>query len=434
MTYKETLHYLSPTFQEVGASAYKPGLERSIMLDKLLNYPHQHYRTIHVAGTNGKGSVSHLLAAVLRNANYKVGLYTSPHLVDFCERIRVNGKKISRRYVIDFVERNKPFIDKHNPSFFELTTGLAFEYFRYKKVDFAVIETGMGGRLDCTNIIKPVLSIITNISLDHTQYLGNTLVEIAGEKAGIIKPNVPVVIGEAGNDEVRRVFLDKAEAMQSSIYFAEETKVLLSSRKQKNGVWEFYSIDYGKFTGELRGLVQEQNTQTVLTALYLLEKMWVKIPVKAVKKAFEHVTELTGLNGRWQIVQTNPLIICDTGHNIGAWESLTLQLKQESKKHQTLRIVLGMSGDKAIEPVLSILPKNAVYYFTQASISRAMPVRSLAKQAKQHRLKGKRHKTVKAAVRAAIKDSSPKDMIFIGGSTFVVGDALPLFPKITNKL
>ena len=433
MNYKETLAYLSPSFQQIGAGAYKPGLERSIVLDNQMLQPHRAYRTIHVAGTNGKGSVSHLLAAVLRNANYKVGLYTSPHLLDFCERIRVNGKKISKRYVVDFVERNKPFIENQHPSFFEITTALAFEFFFHKKVDFAVIEVGLGGRLDSTNIINPLISVITNISFDHSQYLGTTLAQIAREKAGIIKPCVPVVIGEADNHEVRQVFIDKAKAMKSPVYFAETKKVLRSARKQKNGEWEFWSIDYGRFNGELKGLVQKQNACTVLTALRLLETMRVKIPHTAVKKAFEHVTKLTGLAGRWQIIQTKPLIICDTGHNLGAWESLTIQLQRESKTHQTLRIIVGMVNDKEIEPMLTIMPKDAVYYFTQASISRALPVKQLAEKAQYFHLQGKSYDTVREAVKEAIKASNPKDMIFIGGSTFVVADALPLFPSTYNK-
>ena len=428
MTYKETLYYLAPAFQQVGAKAYKPGLERSIALDNLMQHPHRDYRTIHVAGTNGKGSVSHLLAAVLRNAKYKVGLYTSPHLVDFCERIRVNGKKISKRYVVDFVERYKPFIETHNPSFFEITTGLAFEYFHHKKVDFAVIEVGLGGRLDSTNIIDPIVSIITNISPDHTQYLGNTLTHIASEKAGIIKPYIPVVIGETGNEEIKHVFMEKVKAMNSPVYFAEEEDVLVSAIKSENGEWEFSSTDYGTFNGELKGLVQKQNACTVLTTLRLLETMRVKIPRSAVKKAFEHVTQLTGLKGRWQTIQTTPLIICDTGHNVGAWESLTIDLQKEAIKHQTLRIIVGMVSDKEIEPILAIMPREAVYYFTQASISRALPVRQLAEKARLYHLQGKSYETIGQAVKEAIKDAHPEDMIFIGGSTFVVADALPLFP------
>jgi len=434
MNYKKTLQFLSPSFQKVGADGYKPGLERSFALDSQLSHPHQHYHTIHVAGTNGKGSVSHLLAAVLRNANYKVGLYTSPHLIDFCERIRVNGKKISKRYVVNFIENNKSLIQALNPSFFDITTMLAFDFFRHKKVDFAIIEVGMGGRFDSTNIINPILSIITNISLDHTQYLGNTLTQIASEKSGIIKPNIPVIIGEIGNnDELRKVFMDKAMAMESPIFFAEQEKVLISSDKKKNGNWSFQSVDYGTITGELQGLVQNQNAQTVLMALRLLKKMQVKILPKAVKNAFEHVTELTGLMGRWQTIQNKPLIICDTGHNEGAWETLSAQIQQEASKHQTLRMVVGMVSDKDIEAVLSLMPQNAIYYFTKASIIRAMPASEFAEKAQLYQLQGQHYDTVNKAIEQAIHDSSPQDMIFIGGSTFVVADALSYFQLIRNK-
>ncbi|MDR2234136.1 MAG: bifunctional folylpolyglutamate synthase/dihydrofolate synthase [Tannerella sp.] len=429
MTYKETLHFLSPSFQQVGAPAYKPGLDRMIALDDYMNHPHKHYRTIHVAGTNGKGSVSHLLAAILRNAKYKVGLYTSPHLIDFCERICVNGKKISKRFVVDFVERHKSKITEVQPSFFDLTTILALEYFHHKKVDFAVIETGLGGRLDSTNIIEPALCIITNISFDHQQYLGDTLREIATEKAGIIKPFIPVVIGEADNDDVRCVLSKQAMQMNAPITFASEETVWQSCKKQNNGEWLFQTLDYGTFTGELRGSVQKQNARTVLTVLRLLSKMRVKLPVKAVQQGFEHVTTLTNFRGRWQTLQTNPLIICDTGHNEGAWESLADDLQQEAANHRTLRMVIGMVSDKDLDAVLALMPKQAVYYFTNASVPRAMPSLQFAEKAKQFDLLGSNYGTVKEAVKEAIRDSSPQDMIFIGGSTFVVGDALPFFCK-----
>ena len=430
MTYKESLQFLSPSFQQVGAAGYKPGLDRSLAFDLFLKHPHRYYRTIHVAGTNGKGSVSHLLAAALRNSKYKVGLYTSPHLFDFCERIRVNGKKISKRFIVNFVERHISFIQSLNPSFFDITTALAFDYFRHKKVDFAIIEVGMGGRFDSTNIIDPILSIITNISLDHTQYLGNTLVQIAHEKSGIIKPKIPIIIGEIGNnDEVRQVFADKAMLMESPVYFAENENVLVSSKKRKTGEWEYQSVDFGTFTGELKGTVQKLNTQTVLTALRLLKNMRVAIPLKAVENAFEHVTELTGLMGRWQTIQDNPLIICDTGHNVGAWQSLSTQIKHEASKHQTLRMVVGMVNDKDIEAVLSLMPQKAVYYFTQASVSRAMPAHEFAEKAQKYQLVGQHYNAVKKAVLQAISDSSPNDMIFVGGSTFVAGDALFFISK-----
>jgi len=435
MTYKETIDFLSPSFQKVGAGGYKPGLERSHALDFQLKHPHRNYRIIHVGGTNGKGSVSHLLAAALRNSKYKVGLYTSPHLFDFCERIRVNGKKISKRFVIEFIERQKSLIQSLNPSFFDITTALAFEYFHHKKVDFAVIEVGMGGNFDSTNIIDPILSIITNISLDHTQYLGKTLKKIAREKSGIIKANIPVVIGETGNnDEVSQVFIDKAKAINSPVFFAEKENVLISSKKLSSGDWKFQSVDFGAFTGELQGLVQKQNACTVLTALRVLKNMRVTLPAKAVRNAFEHVTELTGLMGRWQTIQKHPLIICDTGHNVGAWESLSVHIQQVAKKHETLRIVIGMVNDKDVEPVLTLLPQDAVYYFTQAAINRAMPALEFAEKARQYQLQGQHYDTVRKAVRQAINDSSNKDMIFIGGSTFVVGDALLSFQQTSGLL
>jgi dihydrofolate synthase/folylpolyglutamate synthase len=432
MTYIETFNYLyscTPAFHQVGATAYKPGLERSITLDNLMGNPHQSYHTIHVAGTNGKGSVSHLLAAVLREAKYKVGLYTSPHLVDFCERIRVNGKKIPQQYVIDFVDRHRVTIEMLKPSFFEVTSCMAFEFFRHKKVNVAIIETGLGGRLDSTNIITPTLSIITNISKDHTQFLGDTLVQIAGEKAGIIKPDVPVVLGEAEDQEVCEVFLEKASQMRAPIFFAEEEQRHLYTRLQKDGKWEFHSPEYGQFTGELEGMVQKKNAQTVLTALRQLKEARIKVPQKAVQNAFGNVVESTGLMGRWQTLQTEPLMICDTGHNPGAWESLAQQLQQKAATHTRLRMVVGMMNDKDIDAVLSLMPANASYYFTQASINRALPASLFAEKARAHGLEGTCYDTVNEAVKAAMNDATPEDMIFIGGSSFVVAEALSLFPE-----
>jgi dihydrofolate synthase/folylpolyglutamate synthase len=391
--------------------------------------PHQSYHTIHVAGTNGKGSVSHLLAAVLREAKYKVGLYTSPHLVDFRERIRVNGKKIPEQYVIDFVERHRIMIESLKPSFFELTSCMAFEFFRHKKVSIAIIEAGLGGRLDSTNIITPLLSIITNISKDHMQFLGDTLAQIASEKAGIIKPHVPVVIGEAEEHEVYEVFSEKASMLKVPIFFAEEEQRHLYSKRQKDGKWEFHSPEYGHFTSELEGLVQKKNTQTVLTSVRQLKEMRIKIPSKALRNAFGAVTELTGLMGRWQTLQTEPLVICDTGHNPGAWEHLTLQLQQKAQSHTHLRMVIGVMNDKDVATILSLMPTNALYYFTQASISRAFPAQTLAEKARQYGLLGTSYDTVTEAVKAAMDEASPNDMIFIGGSSFVVADALSLYPE-----
>jgi dihydrofolate synthase/folylpolyglutamate synthase len=397
-------------------------------LDNVMGNPHRGYHTIHVAGTNGKGSVSHMLAAVLREAKYKVGLYTSPHLVDFCERIRVNGKMIPRQYVVDFVERHRLAIESMKPSFFELTSCLAFEFFRHKKVDIAIIEAGLGGRLDSTNIIRPKLSIITNISKEHTQYLGDTLIQIANEKAGIIKAHVPVVIGEAVNQpDVCDVFLNKASEMQAPIFFAEEEQRLLNVRQQKNGKLEFHSPEFGRFVCDLEGLAQRMNVQTVLTALHQLKEVRIKVPPKAVRGGMGRIIEHTGLTGRWQTLQKEPLVICDTGHNAGAWEHLTPQLLQKAGLHTHLRMIIGMSNDKDVDSILPMMPTDATYYLTQASTGRALPIETLEAKARQYGLSGTSFHSVNDAVEAVMKEAQPQDLIFIGGSNFVVADALPLY-------
>lgn len=432
MTYEDTLHYLYtsiPVFQHSGASAYKPGLETSKALDDALGNPHRSYRTIHVAGTNGKGSVSHLLAAILGQAGYKVGLYTSPHLVDFRERIRVNGKMIPKEYVTGFVERHRPFFEPLHPSFFELTSTLAFDYFRAEKVDFAVIETGLGGRLDSTNIITPTLSIITNISLDHTQFLGDTVEKIATEKAGIIKKNVPVLIGEVYSESVANVFIEAARIADSPISFAQKMDVLNESHLTEAGRWSFQSVSYGELSGELGGMVQNKNARTVLGALQLLEESGLSIPIQAVREGFEQVVERTGLMGRWQILQKKPCVICDTGHNVGGWEYLKLHLAKEQTQHPHLYMIVGMVNDKDIKGVLEQMPKKAFYFFTQASIERALPAQEFASAASQHGLSGEVCNSVSEAVGKALARATENDAIFIGGSTFVVADALPLFHK-----
>jgi dihydrofolate synthase/folylpolyglutamate synthase len=370
-----------------------------------------------------------MLAAVLREAKYRVGLYTSPHLVDFCERIRVNGKKIPQQYVVDFVERHRLEIESLKPSFFELTSGMAFEFFRHKKVDIAIIETGLGGRLDSTNIITPLLSIITNISKEHAQYLGDTLVRIASEKAGIIKPKVPVVIGEADDPEIREVFWDKVTAERSPIFFSEEEQRLLFIKQLKTGKWEYNSPEFGRFSSDLEGHVQRRNMQTALTALHQLKELRIKIPPKSVRNGLSRVVELTCLQGRWQTLQKNPLVICDTGHNPGAWGYLREQLQQKATSYRCLRMIVGMTDDKDIDALLSLMPSQALYSFTQASVCRALPVETLVEKARQHGLQGTGYKTVAEAVEAVMKEAIPEDMIFIGGSTFVVADALPLFQE-----
>lgn len=430
MTYEETLHYLytsTPVFQHSGASAYKPGLGTSIALDNYLENPHKAYKTIHVAGTNGKGSVSHLLAAILRQSGYKVGLYTSPHLIDFRERIRVNGKMISKEYVIDFVERHRIFFEPLHPSFFELTSTLAFDYFRSEKVDFAIIEVGMGGRLDSTNIITPILSIITNISLDHTQFLGDTVEKIAAEKAGIIKKRVPVLVGEVYSHSVAKVFSDSAGKNNTLVYFASEEDLLNESYLMDTGEWYLNTAEYGQLFGALGGAVQFRNAQTVLGALNLLSSMEINIPEEAAREGFEHVVKLTGLMGRWQILQEKPKVICDTGHNVGGWKYLSLHLNKIQKHTRRLFMIVGMVNDKDINGVLELMPKEAFYYFTQASVERAMPAVEFAVMAASHGLTGVVCDNVAAAVKRALASSNDEDTIFIGGSTFIVADALPLF-------
>ena len=432
MTYEETLHYLYtsiPVFQNAGPSAYKPGLGTSIALDDHLGNPHKAYKTIHVAGTNGKGSVSHLLAAILCQSGYKVGLYTSPHLVDFRERIRVNGQKIPEEYVIDFVEHHRSFFETLDPSFFELTSSMAFDYFRAEKVDYAVIEVGMGGRLDSTNIITPILSIITNISLDHTQFLGDTVEKIAVEKAGIIKKGVPAVIGEIDQAGLLPIFLKKAQEIGSKLFLPQFEEVLHNAYLDESNEWYYDSIDYGQFFGELSGAVQGKNAATVLTALRVLQENGRDITRQAVRDGFEHVVELTGLMGRWQTLQKQPTVICDTGHNTGAWQYLGFHLTGELKRHKQIFMVVGMVNDKDIDGVLELMPKNAFYFFTQASVPRAMPAEKFAEKAARHGLPGTICDSVPKAVEQALTRAGQDDIVFIGGSTFVVADALPLFLK-----
>lgn len=436
MKYEEILQYLyerTPSFQDIGGAAYKPGLDRAIALDDALRGPHRNYRIIHVAGTNGKGSVSHLLAAILRTSKYKVGLYTSPHLTDFCERIRVNGKKIPRQYVVDFVENHRGLIESINPSFFELTSAMAFDYFKHKKVDFAIIEAGLGGRLDSTNIVTPIMSIITNISMDHMQFLGDTPEKIAEEKAGIIKPYRPVVIGNTSSTSVRQVFINKAKLLRAQIYFASDEAPLRSARLMPDGKWQFESFDFGKINGELGGSFQKENAQTVLTAIRILKEQRIKLHRSSIAIGFAKVVEETGLMGRWQTIQNDPKVICDTGHNIGAWEKLGQLLNEAFEHHPRLHLVIGMASDKDVDSVLSMMPKQASYYFTQASVKRALPEEELAQKALKYGLYGTTYPTVREAVRAATEEARKDDLIFIGGSTFVVADALLLFPNIQRK-
>ena len=424
MNYEETLHYLYtsiPVFQHVGASAYKPGLETSRALDNYLGNPHRAYQTLHVGGTNGKGSTSHLLAAILQLSGYKVGLYTSPHLVDFRERIRINGTPVSQQFVIEFVEKHRHFFEPLHPSFFELTTAMAFLYFAEQAVDIAVIEVGLGGRLDCTNIIQPDLSLITNISFDHVQFLGNTLAQIAGEKAGIIKPHTPVVIGET-TPETKPVFLDKALSVDAPIIFAEEEHLLYNASHEANGNYLYQTADYADLKGELGGLCQEKNTNTLLSALRQLKQTSYRFSETDVRNGFAHVCELTGLQGRWQRLANHPTVICDTGHNVGGIRYIAEQLSRQH--YDRLRIVIGMVNDKDIRGVLALLPSDASYYFTQASVKRALPAEEVQKQASAFGLKGNAYPNVKIALKEALAQSGPQDLIFIGGSSFIVADLL----------
>ena len=431
MTYDETVQYLfncAPPFQQVGGAAYKEGLSTTIALDNHLGNPHKKFFTIHIAGTNGKGSTSHTLAAILQECGYKVGLYTSPHLIDFRERIKVNGKVASKEYVTRFVQEHKAFFETLSPSFFELTTAMAFNYFAEQQIDIAVVEVGLGGRLDCTNIITPKISIITNISLDHTQFLGNTLAEIASEKAGIIKPGIPVVIGET-TPETRKVFSEKAMSVGAPLTFAEEESLLLSATPLPNGGFEYRTVSYGCIEGELGGDYQKKNTNTLLSAITRLKECGFAISDEAVRKGFTNVCQATGFTGRWQTIGTSPRIICDAGHNTGGIKYIVEQLERESKKHTALRIVFGMVNDKDISAVLAMMPTNAIYYFTQASIKRAMPAEELMERALKYGLKGCCHHTVEDALQAAKNESSASDFIFIGGSCFIVADLLSALEK-----
>ncbi|MBQ0049984.1 MAG: bifunctional folylpolyglutamate synthase/dihydrofolate synthase [Bacteroidales bacterium] len=419
MNYQETIDYLfnaAPLFQNIGAGAYKEGLANTHALDNHFGHPHTSYRTIHVAGTNGKGSTCHTLAAILQSAGYKVGLYTSPHLIDFRERIRVNGEMISKERVIEFVEKERTFFEPLHPSFFELATALAFLYFREQKVDVAIIEVGLGGRLDCTNIIHPDLSVITNISFDHTQFLGNTLPLIATEKAGIIKKGVPVVIGETNEHaDVKQVFIDNALNASAPVFFAEEL-----------------GEDLKDYPRELQGDCQEANQRTILCAIRQLQKRGYKIEEMDIKRGFMNVTLLTGLMGRWQVMQQEPLVICDAGHNTGGLCYTKEQLARimHLRPHAMLRMVIGMVGDKDVEGSLALLPTKALYYFTQASVSRAMGADHIRELGRRQGLDGTAYATVKEAYCAALREAAPEDVIFVGGSCFVVADFLAGLTKV----
>jgi len=434
MNYLETCEYLfnqMPMFERQGASGYKEGLSNTLALDEHFGHPHQSYASIHVAGTNGKGSVSHTIAAVLQEAGYRVGLYTSPHLVDFRERIRINGKPIPEEYVVNFVNKEKEFFEPLHPSFFEVTTAMAFKYFHDKKIDIAVVEVGLGGRLDCTNIITPLVSVITNISFDHTQFLGDTLAKIAGEKAGIIKKGVPVVIGEA-NDETRPVFEAKAKEVGAPIIFAEDNPEVISAEVNPQGGMHYETKHLGSYDGELGGIYQQKNLNTALFAMraltsqgylaYCEREQNLKKCHLELQNALENIISLTGLMGRWQVIKKSPMVVCDTGHNVGGWEYISRQLKMVQCRK--MNIVFGMVNDKDVQGVLRMLPQDANYYFTQAHSSRAISHTAIQKMASNYGLKGYSFATVREAYRAALSATEPDDFVFVGGSSYVVGDFL----------
>ncbi len=436
MTYKEVTEYLFsqvPSYEQQGATGYKEGLDTTLKLDEHFGHPHEQFRSIHVAGTNGKGSVSHSLAALLQTFGYKVGLYTSPHLIDFRERIRVNGRPISEDYVVGFVEKEKDFFEPLKPSFFEITTAMAFKYFADQDIDIAVIEVGLGGRLDCTNIITPVLSVITNISLDHTRLLGASTEQIAMEKGGIIKTGIPVVIGKS-TPETRPVFEALAAEANAPIFFAddEDEREVEDATPLPEGGFHYKCKHIGEFNGELSGSYQPENTNTVVVAMHQLTKVGYTCDCldpkyhskieEEIGEALQNVTTLTGLMGRWQVIRRAPMVVCDTGHNVGGWEYLSQQLS--SIHCREMRIVFGMVDDKDVYGVMSLLPKNATYYYTKGSTKRALPETSLKVFGDQFGLKGECYPSVEKAYEAAINGATNEDFIFIGGSTYIVADFL----------
>lgn len=428
--YKKTIEYLyasQPAFHQVGAAAYKPGLDNTYALMAHLGNPHTQLRAIHIAGTNGKGSTSHLIAAALQAEGYKVGLFTSPHLVDFRERIRINGNMIPQETVVNWVADNRAFLDEVKPSFFETTMALAFWYFAQQQVDYAVIEVGLGGRLDSTNILSPLLSVITNIGIDHTEFLGNTLAQIAAEKAGIMKPHVPCVIGES-HPETTPIFMDRARACEilgeglettnCRIWLADQCGYMRKRRLKEAPICQ------------LQGEYQDKNTQTAFVALQALRNVChIEVSSRAIAEGFANVCDLTGLRGRWEILSHQPLTICDTGHNSHGIRYVAEQLKGERQKAKgTLRIVLGMVNDKDIDDVLALLPEEATYYFTQPKTQRAMAAQELLARWEQM---GRSHAVaiadVQQAVATAQQQATAEDIIFIGGSNYLVGEVLTSF-------
>lgn len=404
LSYSQTVEWMFqqlPMYQRVGADAFKKDLVNIINFSDYLGNPQNKFKTVHVAGTNGKGSTSHMLASILQEAGYKVGLYTSPHLIDFRERIKINGKEIPENDVVNFIDSNKNYLKKHNLSFFEMTVGMAFSYFSKENVDIAIIEVGLGGRLDSTNIIKPILSVITNIGLDHTNMLGNTLEEIAAEKAGIIKPCTPVIIGEY-QEETYPVFQKIAKTNSSKILLASSETISLET--------------------DLKGDYQEKNTKTAFLAIKELQSLGIKISSENIKQGLLSVISNTGLQGRWQQIHAHPKVICDTAHNKEGILYVVNQLKKES--YNKLHIVLGFVSDKKLEDILPLFPKDATYYFCRPDIPRGLNENSLLQEALKFNLEGNSYASVKEAFMASLSSAKKQDLIYVGGSTFVVAEIL----------
>lgn len=425
--YEEAIEFLYsqlPMFSRVGAAAYKPGLDTSLRLDEYFVHPHKKFKSIHVGGTNGKGSTSHLIASVLQSQGYKVGLYTSPHLVDFRERMRIDGRMIPQERVVEFVEKWKSSGYEGHPSFFELTMMMAFDWFAKEKVDYAVIEVGMGGRLDSTNIISPLLSVITNISHDHNQFLGSTLPEIAREKAGIIKRETPVIVGER-QKECQDVFIKKADEMGAPLTFASDSNLVEKINEDAEGGWNIL-WEGMELRLPLGGDYQKKNLVTVLTALQALRKIGIEISDDTIKRGIEGVQKLTGFAGRWTILSREPLTIADTGHNIAGISYNMAQLAKLKKQKPgiQLRVVIGFVADKAVDKILQLFPRDGIYYVTNAKIPRALPAEKLQSLMKENGFETRVFKDVMAAYKEAKREASEEDIIFIGGSTFIVADLL----------
>ncbi len=430
MIYDEAIKFLYdslPMFQRIGKQAYKADLSNSNMLDAYFGYPHKNYPCIHVAGTNGKGSVCHMLASVLQKAGYKTGLFTSPHLIDFRERIRVNGEMISKEYVTKFTTENKKKFEETSVSFFEMNTFMAFQYFKDCHVDIAIIETGLGGRLDSTNVVRPILSVITNIGMDHTQFLGSTVKEIAGEKAGIIKKRVPVLIGHAAS-EINEVFIAKAEREEAPIYFTEEYVETAYTMQQLNRKVAYHlryknlDFSFDRLGSDLIGKYQERNIPIALKSIDLLRQEGFKINDQDILDGMENIIHTTGLKGRWQEVSYNPLVICDAAHNTEGFDEILTHLANMAYK--SLHMVLGFVSDKDVSALLKKLPKEAVYYFCEPDLPRAMEVSKVAVLAKNSGLEYSCFKTVGEAFAHSKENAEAEDLIYIGGSIFVVADFL----------